>query len=90
MIDKFGRKGTEHDGVFFTEGVIEVGSHLGTVEAVSNRQNLSLDELKSDLAKKVKALGGNALDEFKYVQKGTVFSFSSTQWRASGKAVKAE
>jgi hypothetical protein len=90
MIEKYGRKGTEHDGIFFTEGVIEGGNNLGVVEAISNRQNLSLDELKSDLAKKVKALGGNALDEFKYVQKGTVFSFSSTQWRASGKAIKAE
>lgn len=90
MIEKYGRKGTEHDGIFFTEGVIEVGSNLGIVEAVSNRQNLSLDELKSDLAKKVSAKGGNSLDSFKYVQKGTVFSFSSTQWRASGRAMKAE
>jgi hypothetical protein len=90
MIEKYGRKGTEHDGIFFTEGVIESGNNLGVVEAVSNQQNMSLDKLKSDLAAKVKAKGGNALDEFKYVQKGTVFSFSSTQWRASGRAIKAE
>jgi hypothetical protein len=90
VIEKYGRKGTEHDGIFFTEGVIEGGSNLGIVEAVSNQQNMSLDKLKSDLAAKVKSKGGNALDEFKYVQKGTVFSFSSTQWRASGRAIKAE
>ena len=90
MIEKYGRKGTEHDGIFFTEGVIENGNNLGFVEAISNQQNMSLDKLKSDLAAKVKAKGGNALDEFKYVQKGTVFSFSSTQWRASGRAIKAE
>lgn len=90
MIEKYGRKGTEHDGIFFTEGVIENGNNLGVVEAISNQQNMSLDKLKSDLAAKVKAKGGNALDEFKYVQKGTVFSFSSTQWRASGRAIKAE
>lgn len=90
MIEKYGRKGTEHDGIFFTEGVIESGNNLGVVEAISNQQNMSLDKLKSDLAAKVKAKGGNALDEFKYVQKGTVFSFSSTQWRASGRAIKAE
>lgn len=90
MLERFGRKGTEHDGIFFTEGVIENGSNLGNVETVSNRQNVPLDELKTALAAKVKALGGNALDEFKYVQKGTVFSFSSTQWKATGRAIKAE
>lgn len=90
MLERYGRKGTEHDEIFFTEGVIENGAGLGIVEAVSNKQNAPLDELKADLAKKVKAAGGNALDSFKYVQKGTVFSFSSTQWRASGRAVKAE
>jgi hypothetical protein len=90
MLELFGRKGTEHDGIFFTEGVIEGGSNLGNVEAISNRQNVPLDELKTTLAAKVKALGGNALDEFKYVQKGSVWSFSSTQWRATGRAIKAE
>ena len=45
---------------------------------------------KTALAAKVKAAGGNALDNFKYVQKGTVWSFSSTQWKATGRAVKAE
>ena len=90
MIERFGRKGTEHDGIFFTEGVIEGGSVVGNVEAISNRQNGPLDELKTALAAKVKAAGGNALDNFKYVQKGTVWSFSSTQWKATGRAVKAE
>jgi hypothetical protein len=90
MLERFGRKGTEHDGIFFTEGVIEGGANLGHVEAISNRQNVPLDELKTTLAAKVKAVGGNALDEFKYVQKGTVFSFSSTQWKATGRAIKAE
>lgn len=90
MIEKYGRKGTEHDSIFFTEGQIEVGTVLGVVEVVSNQQNFSLDSLKSDLAKKVIAAGGNALDNFKYVQKGTVWSFSSTQWRASGRAIKTQ
>ena len=90
MIERFGRKGTEHDGIFFTEGVIEGSSIMGNVEAISNRQNVPLDELKTALAAKVKAAGGNALDNFKYVQKGTIWSFSSTQWKATGRAVKAE
>ena len=88
MIERFGRKGTEVSGVFFTEGQLEVGEFLGNVEAISNRQNASLDQLKEDLAKKVQAKGGNCLDQFKYVQKGTVFSFSSTQWKATGRIMK--
>ena len=90
MLERYGRKGTEHDGIFFTEGVIEGGSTMGNVEAISNRQNVPLDDLKTALAAKVKAVGGNALDNFKYVQKGTVWSFSSTQWKATGRAMKAE
>jgi hypothetical protein len=90
VLERYGRKGTEHDGIFFTEGVIEGSSVVGDVEAISNRQNVPLDELKTALAAKVKAAGGNALDNFKYVQKGTIWSFSSTQWKATGRAVKAE
>lgn len=89
MIQRFGRKGTEKDGIFFTEGPIENGVKLGEVRAESRRQNVNLDELKSELARKVKGLGGNALENFNYVQQGTVFSFSSTRWKASGVAVRA-
>lgn len=89
MMERFGRKGTEVSGVFFTEGQVESGEFLGNVESISNRQNASLDQLKEDLAKKVLAKGGNCLDTFKYVQKGTVFSFSSTQWKATGRIMKA-
>lgn len=90
MIERYGRKGTEHDGIFFTEGVIEGASILGSAEAISNRQNIPLDELKTTLAAKVKAAGGNAIDNFKYVQKGTVWSFSSIQWKATGRVLKAD
>ena len=89
MIERFGRKGTEKDGIFFTEGPIESGVKLGELTVESRRQNVNLDQLKSELAKKVKSLGGNALENFNYVQQGTIFSFSSTRWRASGVAVRA-
>ncbi len=88
MLDRFGCKGTECDGVFFTEGRISSGMRLGRVTAESRRQNQSLDALKQELSRKVRALGGNALDDFNYVQQATVFSFSSTRWRASGEAVR--
>lgn len=89
MIQRFGRKGTEFDGVFFTEGPIVGGTKLGELKAESRKQNTNLDELKQQLASQVKRLGGNALENFNYVQQGTVMSFSSTRWRATGTAVRA-
>ena len=88
LIEKYGRKGTECEGVFFTEGPISNGVKLGELKVDSRKQNTKLDELKSQLASEVKKLGGNALENFNYVQQGTVFSFSSTRWRATGTAVK--
>ena len=89
MIQRYGRKGTEFDGVFFTEGPIVGGAKLGDLKVESRKQNTNLDELKHQLASQVKSLGGNALENFNYVQQGTVFSFSSTRWRATGTAVRA-
>lgn len=89
MIERYGRKGTEFDGVFFTEGPIEHGVRLGELKAESRKQNTNLQELKRDLAAQVKRLGGNALENFNYVQQGTFFSFSSVRWRATGTAVLA-
>ena len=89
MIERFGRKGTEHEGVFFTEGRISDGVKLGELKVESRKQNTNLTQLKTQMASRVKQLGGNALENFNYVQQGTVFSFSDTRWRATGTAVKA-
>jgi len=89
VLERYGRKGTDHDGIFFTEGVISSGSRIRDLQVESRKQNVNLDQLKTELAKQVKQLGGNALDNFNYVQQGTVFSFSSTRWRVSGTAVRA-
>ena len=89
MIEKYGRKGTEFEGIFFTEGPIQSGAKLGLLQVESRKQNTTLNELKHQLAERVKGLGGNALENFSYVQQGTVFSFSSTRWRATGNAVRA-
>lgn len=84
----YGVMGTEADGVFFTEAMVPGATVLGRVKATSNRQNTSLDALKQDLARQVKAEGGNCCVEFRYAQKATIFSFSSTQWNASGRAAR--
>jgi hypothetical protein len=89
MLEKYGRKGTDVEGIFFTEGEIAGAQAIGDAKVSSDRQNISLEKLKADLAAEVKAKGGNALDNFKYVQKASAFSFSSTRWVATGRIVRA-
>jgi hypothetical protein len=81
---RYGVRGHDFDGIFFTEDSLESAVTLGMVQAVSNKQNTSLDALKSTMARDAKSKGGNVVSSFKYGQKGTAFSFSSTQWNASG------
>jgi hypothetical protein len=90
MLEKYGRKGSEVKGVFFTEGQIDGGQQIGEATTSSDRQNIALDILKEKMADQVLAKGGNALDNFKYVQKGSAFSFSSTRWVLTGRIIKIE
>jgi hypothetical protein len=83
-----GVKGHIFDGVFFCEGLPSDAQRLGPCKAQSNVQNTNLESLKRALAKQVKSMGGNALVNFKYAQKATVFSLSSVQWNASGEAAR--
>ncbi len=90
LIEKFGRKGTELRGIFFTEGQIASAKVLGEGSASSDRQNISIEMLKEELADQAIAKGANAVDNYKYVQKGTVWSFSSTRWVMTGRLLQAE
>lgn len=90
MIEKFGRKGTELRGIFFTEGQIASGKIVGDGIVSSDRQNISIELLKEKLADQALAKGANAVDNWKYVQKGTVWSFSSTRWVMTGRLLQAE
>lgn len=90
MLEKFGRKGTDSKGVFFTEGQIASGQVLGEGSVSSDRQNISIEILKEKLADQALAKGANAVDNWKYVQKGSVWSFSSTRWVMTGRLLKAE
>ena len=90
MIEKFGRKGTELRGVFFTEGQIASGKIVGDGMVSSDRQNISIELLKEKMADQALAKGANAVDNWKYVQKGTVWSFSSTRWVMTGRLLQAE
>lgn len=90
MIEKFGRKGTELKGIFFTEGEIASAKVVGDGLASSDRQNISIEMLKEKMADQAIANGANAVDNWKYVQKGSVWSFSSTRWVMTGRLVKVE
>ena len=90
MLEKFGRKGTDSKGVFFTEGQIASAQVLGEGLVSSDRQNISIEILKEKLADQALAKGANAVDNWKYVQKGSVWSFSSTRWVMTGRLIKAE
>ena len=90
MIEKFGRKGTELKGIFFTEGQIASGKVIGDGSVSSDRQNISIEILKEKLADQAIARGANAVDNWKYVQKGSVWSFSSTRWVMTGRFLQSE
>lgn len=90
MIEKYGRKGTELKGIFFTEGQISSATVIGEGSATSDRQNISIEILKERLADQALAQGANAVDNYKYVQKGSVWSFSSTRWVMTGRLLKVE
>jgi len=42
------------------------------------------------MADQALAKGANAVDNWKYVQKGSVWSFSSTRWVMTGRLLQAE
>ncbi len=90
MIEKFGRKGTELKGIFFTEGQITSAVVIAEGRVLSDRQNISIELLKEQMADQAAAQGANAVDNWKYVQKGSVWSFSSTRWVMTGRFLKAD
>jgi hypothetical protein len=59
---------TESQGIYFTEERIELKS-LGHIEIRARGQNSLLSELKSEMAASARALGGNCIMQFTYVQK---------------------
>jgi hypothetical protein len=88
--------GSELDGVFFTEALsIDGARDLGEVKVEIGGQNKDIRAVKTALAKKVKALKGNALVAFTYGQKGNPWYrsitglFDAEHWHGSGRAVLA-
>jgi len=87
--------GSELDGVFFTESpTLDGARDLGEVKVKVGGQNKDIRAVKAELAKKVRALNGNALVGFTYGQRGNSWFASfglvdSEHWYGSGRAVSA-
>jgi len=59
---------TEVDGIIFCESSME-GARIGDIKEFGASQNTTLQEVKKNMASKARAMGGNAIINFKYVQK---------------------
>ncbi len=89
-----GARGNWHEGVFFTEGVINVSAkQRGPVHVEISRQNSNLSEVKTELARRAKLLGANVIQRFEYGQKAhqwweLVFTFKwdTESWHGCGEA----
>ena len=59
---------TEVDGIIFCESDLE-GNDLGSIREFGSGQNSTLADVKRVMASKVRKMEGNAVVNFKYVQK---------------------
>ncbi len=82
--------------MFFTEASsIDGARELGEIKVEIGGQNKDIRVVKAELAKKVKAMNGNALVGFTYGQKGNPWYrsitglFDAEHWHGSGRAVIA-
>jgi hypothetical protein len=92
--DRFGVKGNEHEGIFFTEDRIDGATSVGSVHVEISRQNSNLTQVKSKMATAAKAKGATAIQSFTYGQKAHkwwqqafTFKWDSESWHGDGEAV---
>lgn len=82
---------TQSEGVYFSEGELE-GTVIGPIEVRAATQNTTLAVVKSQLALKAKAMGGDAVINYKYKQaadKGAnLFKWDTERIRATGTVIK--
>ena len=95
-LERHGVRGSEQDGVFFTESAaIEGARLLGQIRVKVGGQNKDIRDVKRALAKQVLAKGGNALAGFTYGQKGNSWweslgMFDSEHWYGAGTVLKVQ
>lgn len=86
MIERFGVRGSQAEGVFFTEAEHVAGTDLGNVKITCQGQNKNLNDVKRELARRVQQKGGDVLVAFRYEQKT---GFWGDSWHGSGRVVRA-
>lgn len=88
---------SQFDGIYFVEGSLpdaEVIREISTSinEFFGQSQLKSLDDVKRKMVNAVRALGGNAIVEFKYGQKSSfwqsLLGLDDVSWYASGKIAR--
>lgn len=94
MIERHGVRGTDHDGIFFTEQEIRGPLSHGHISVEVSRQNANLFEVKKRLAAEARARGANAVMNFSYGQRAHswwsqlfTFRWDSESWYGEGDAV---
>ena len=91
MDTRSGVQGLVHNEIFFTEQRVPDVTIVQHIHSEISRQNSNLDEIKDELARQAKSVGGNAVINFKYGQKKhewweLVFAFKwdTESWHGEG------
>jgi uncharacterized protein YbjQ (UPF0145 family) len=93
MEERFGVRGTEVDGVFFTEDHIDGSRPVEHVSVEISRQNSNLAAVKARMANQARALGATAIINFRYGQKAhrgiklLLPHWDTESWHGEGDAV---
>lgn len=89
-----GASGNWHQGVFFTEGIVQAQAHSrGRIQVEISRQNSNLTEVKNAMALQAKAKGANVIQNFQYGQKAHkwwelfAFKWDTESWHGAGDAI---
>ncbi len=84
---------TEIDGVVFCESSLE-GKTIGEIREYGATQNTTLAELKKVMAGRARQMGGNAIINFRYVQKADkgfhLLKWDKERLNCSGMVVRLE
>lgn len=93
--ERHGVIGTVHEEVFFTESSIAGANILGPIKVEISRQNANLTTVKERMAKQAEALGGTAIQNFRYGQRAhkawqqvLTFKWDTESWYGEGDACR--
>ena len=95
MLERAGLRGTESDGIFFSEDAAPSATQvLGRVSFRKNRQNWDLARIKQELARQAAALGADSVVNFEYGQISAKWyehllpRWDSESWYGEGDAIR--